>query len=263
VTNATKTNLIWLQYLLRGLLGRRAYLGLTPPFVREQRLQNRASGKWLKLAIRDADDWIQIEHIFLNNEFDLSGTARAEPIKQHYERLLCSGSTPLIVDLGANIGLVSRYFNEKFPQADIISVEPDAGNCAIARRNLPTCATLIQAAVASHNGRASLVDTGRNCGFRVNDDCEGDVKLVTVPDLLERAGEREPFIIKIDIEGFEEDLFSGDVGWIDRFPVLLIELHDWMLPGRCVTHNFLSAIASRRREFMHFGGFVVSLSTDL
>jgi hypothetical protein len=37
-------------------------------------------------------------------------------------------------------------------------------------------------------------------------------------------------------------LFSGDYGWMELFPLLIIELHDWLLPGQGTSHNFLKAL---------------------
>jgi hypothetical protein len=34
------------------------------------------------------------------------------------------------------------------------------------------------------------------------------------------------FIIKIDKEGFENELFSKNIEWIDIFSIIIIELHD-------------------------------------
>ena len=258
-----KVWLIWLNYLVRGLLGRRRYVGLTPPSFRRQRVYDRREGRSLHFAIRDDDDWIQIEHIFLNDEFDLAKTGRMAAIEQYYRSMVDRSKTPLILDLGANIGLASAYFHEIWPQARIISVEPNAGNCIVARDNLPSSATLVEAAVGSSTGSIGLIDTGRNCGFQVDTGTGGDIPLVTVNQLLQRAPDTEPFLVKIDIEGFEEDLFSKDLDWIDRFPILLIELHDWMLPGKRVTRNFVSAMAARERELIHFNGYVVSLAAPL
>lgn len=258
-----KTSLIWINYLLRGALGRRRFVGVSPPSSKKQRIYDRATGRWLSFKIRDDDDWIQIEHIFLNDEFDSAKTGRKAELTRYYEHLISEGKTPLIVDLGANIGLASAYFHELWPKARIVSVEPDAGNCALARANLPATAALVEAAVASHGGMAGLIDTGRNCGFQVDADVTaGTIPLVTVDELLARFS-GAPFIIKIDIEGFEENLFSANTEWIDKFPLLLIELHDWMLPGRCVTKNFIKALAVRERELMHLNGYVVSVDHSL
>ncbi|MEO5809381.1 MAG: FkbM family methyltransferase [Sphingomicrobium sp.] len=257
-----KILLLWMSYSLRGILGLRRFIAVTPPFMKTQRLYDRRTRSWLTFQIRDADDWIQIEHIFLNEEFDLTPTARLPQIERHYQHMLEGGVEPLIVDLGSNIGLVSAYFALTYPRAKIVSVEPDEGNCRLARQNLPAQSELLEAAISSRDGAGKLNDTGRNCGFQVEKTNDGDVRLITVPSIL-ASTPGVPFLIKIDIEGFEEDLFADNVDWIDQFPVLLIELHDWMLPGRRVTSNFIKAIAARDREIMHFDGYLVSLSSRL
>ena len=38
-----------------------------------------------------------------------------------------------------------------------------------------------------------------------------------------------PFLIKLDIEGYENEIFKNNYDWIDKFKVLIIETHDWML----------------------------------
>lgn len=258
-----RITLLWLTYIVRAMSGRRRYVGVTPPFITSQRVYDRQRRRWLKFRIRDHDDWIQIEHIFLNEGYDLTNSNRVAQIRAFYERLVGAGEAPLILDLGANIGLVSSYFHQIYPEARIVAVEPDEGNCELARQNLPDRSTLLKSAISSKAGHANLVDTGRNCGFRVEPTSDGGVNMITVPAILEEFREARPFLIKIDIEGFEEDLFSSNLEWIDKFPILVIELHDWMLPGRQVTKNFLKAISSRDRDFMHSEGHVVSIATSL
>ena len=73
----------------------------------------------------------------------------------------------------------------------------------------------------------------------------------------------EPFIAKIDIEGFEDDLFSKNTAWIDRFPLLIIELHDWMLPWKSTWRNVLSAVSGLNRDFIYISENVFSVSTRL
>ena len=41
----------------------------------------------------------------------------------------------LIMDGGANVGYASIYFAHKYPNAQIIAVEPEAENCALFRKN--------------------------------------------------------------------------------------------------------------------------------
>ena len=68
-----------------------------------------------------------------------------------------------------------------------------------------------------------------------------------------------PFIAKIDIEGGEADLFSQTVEWADAFALLIVELHDWLLPKEGTSHSFLAYVGSRNRDFIHIGENVFSI----
>lgn len=224
---------------------------------------DKVSRKYLKLKIRDLDDWLQIENIFLCEEYNLLKTARSHHIDILHLKIIESGRTPLIVDIGANIGLASAYFNLKYPGSRILAIEPDNGNLEIAKYNVIGDCQLISAAVSSCQGTGNLLSTGRNVGFRVCPDPSGSVIFETVESLLRKGKGCVPFIIKIDIEGFESDLFSANTDWIDLFPVMLVELHDWMLPGQQVTKNILIELSKRQRDFMHFDGYIASIAQDL
>ena len=248
---------------IKYLLGNRRFADISWPTTGVRRIYDGLKHNHFHMTIRDKDDWVQIEHIFLNEEFNLAKTSRQVLIDGLHNQILENGLQPLILDLGANIGLASKYFDIVYPKSRILAVEPDRGNCEIAQRNLPGNAVLHRAAISSKSGSGNLIATGRNVGFRVESDPKGEVKFITVQDLLDSAKGCAPFLIKIDIEGFESDLFTGNTDWIDQFPILLIELHDWMLPNKNVTSNFLSEISKRKRDFMHFDGYVASIANDL
>ncbi len=74
---------------------------------------------------------------------------------------------------------------------------------------------------------------------------------------------RTPFILKIDIEGGEADLFDDEPEVFARFPVLIIELHDWMLPRGGTSRPFLRWHAAQDRDFVHIGENVFSLCNTL
>jgi len=59
-----------------------------------------------------------------------------------------------------------------------------------------------------------------------------------------------PFIAKIDIEGFESDLFSANVEWLNDVSMVIIEPHDWMLPGKKTSRSFQAAMG--RHDFEIF-----------
>ena len=53
---------------------------------------------------------------------------------QHYEIAL-RDPPQLIIDGGANVGYASVYFANKYPNAQIIAIEPDPENCALFYKN--------------------------------------------------------------------------------------------------------------------------------
>ena len=72
-----------------------------------------------------------------------------------------------------------------------------------------------------------------------------------------------PFIVKIDIEGGESDVFSKNVAGSTSTPLIIVELHDWLLPKKSTSKSFLRAIAGRDRDFIYFGENIFSISNDL
>lgn len=240
---------------------------LRPAWLARQTLLDRAHGGRYALAIRDDVDFKVIEQIFVTLDYDFAKLARAGEIEAFRAGLRQQGRRPLIVDAGANIGMATRYFAATYPEARIVAVEPDPGNLALARRNAEGAdVEFLLAGVGSTDMRGRLVDPGNgHWGYRVEADPTGMLEIVSIDGIVARA-EREglvPFVAKIDIEGFEDELFARNTGWIDRFPVLIIELHDWMLPRSASTRNFLREIAARDRDFVYHGENVFSLSNTL
>ena len=112
-----------------------------------------------------------------------------------------------------------------------------------------------------------LEDPGRgDWGFRVGaKPTRTAVQAIDMPTLLSRFDERTcvPFVCKIDIEGGEEMLFASNDQWIERFPLLIIELHDWMLPGTSNSRNFLRAISQRQFDVLWRGENMFCFNNDL
>jgi FkbM family methyltransferase len=137
----------------------------------------------------------------------------------------------LVLDLGANTGIVTRWLLARFPEARVIAVEPDPATCAALRRNLAgqERATVIEAGVGGSSGRATMAGDSGAIGRRVEASEAGAIEVLTVPELLARADvdEAAPIdVLKCDVEGAERDLFAHSSGWIGRVRALAIETHD-------------------------------------
>ena len=56
------------------------------------------------------------------------------------------------------------------------------------------------------------------------------------------------FIVKIDNEGFESDVFAGDATWLSDAALVYLEPHNWMLPGQKTSRNFQREMANHDFE---------------
>lgn len=221
----------------------------------------------LSLYARDEIDIKVLEQIFAQEDYALRKLVRFPEICKKYEKI-CANSTPLILDCGANIGAASVYFATQFPKAKIVSIEPEPNNLSTCQKN--TChfsnIRTLHAAVGSTCQQGEILDPGEgNWGFRVTNSSNGGINIVSINALLESdlCQNSTPFIIKIDIEGFESDLFKENTEWMDQFPLIIIELHDWMLPKTANSKYFLQAISRLDRDFVFFGENVFSISNRI
>ncbi|MEZ0540680.1 FkbM family methyltransferase [Fibrella arboris] len=143
-----------------------------------------------------------------------------------------------IVDAGANIGLSAVYFAHRFPDAQLVAIEPDKANFAQLQRN---CANYPQiearcAGVWSTDGYLKISNTeATSNSFQVvvtTPDDATALPAVCLPTLMQQRNWPIIDLLKIDIEGSEKELFSTNYDiWLPRVRMLLVEVHDQMQMG--------------------------------
>ena len=224
----------------------------------------------LELTLRPGtSDVAACQQVFGMKSYDLRCLRRFGEIATLYRDAAARGRTCLILDLGANIGAASCYFAKAWPASHVVAVEPAADNFQLLFENTQELdnTTAWLAGIASTPGWLQLADPGAEKWAYRTERAEAQtpqaVRAVTVPEILDEFSSGkgyDPFIVKIDIEGAESELFSRDTDWIDRFPVLIIELHDWLFCGQGGSLPFLRAIAARNRDFVLAGENVYSIA---
>ena len=126
----------------------------------------------------------------------------------------------------------------------------------------------LNVALSSTDGEMHVIDPGEGAwGFRTSNCSDNSeinavekVRSISMETLINSVRDNiSPFIAKIDIEGGEDDLFSQNIGWVDNFPLLIVELHDWLLPGQAKSTNFLHCVATLKRDFVYIGENVFSI----
>lgn len=228
----------------RGLLERRAARRV--PLGATTTLNSHPSGYPVHLR-GGASDLLVFDQIFVDREYRcLDGLADVRTI----------------IDAGANVGYSSTYLLRRFPDARAICIEPDAGNFALLERNMAQFgdrATLVRAALWSEPGmlsfREETMADGEEWGRQVEPGETGDVPAVSIPTLMERHGLDRIDLLKIDVEGAEEAIFSADTSWLDMVGNIVIELH-----GLDCTVAFMNAIKSRDYDVSRCDELTVCLS---
>jgi FkbM family methyltransferase len=166
-------------------------------------------------------------------------------------------SPQTIVDCGAHIGSASIYFSLRYPTSKIIAIEPDKDNFALLQENtgdFPNI-TCVNAAVWDAITDVSIVDeTANTTGRSVREARSDDTMLIrgiTVEQIMDQYDINTIDLLKIDIEGAEERLFSSpsSQSWLKRVGILIVEPHDRFVPG-CAKAIF-GAVSSL--EFEVFG----------
>jgi hypothetical protein len=125
----------------------------------------------------------------------------------------------------------------------------------------------MNAALAEKKCKLWLEDPGlSDWGFRVGQS-HGlyHVDAIDMNSILQKfnAEDYSPLLCKIDIEGGEEYLFRENCNWVDRMPLIIIELHDWMLPGANNSRNFFAAISQRRFDVIYRGENLFCFNNDV
>ena len=204
-----------------------------------------------------------IAQIFQTKDYSISRLHRNADILAQFDKILKSGKKPLIVDAGANIGASVVWFASQFPGSHIVAFEPHPDNFDFLAANTAGIdVELYKAAVGSEDGSVSLIDPGRGeWAYQTTISEYGTSRLVSLVQILSKKLMEGfvPFIIKIDIEGGEDNLFARDTDIMHDFPLLIIELHDWLMPKKRTSQNFLKWVAKHDRDFIHIGENIFSI----
>jgi FkbM family methyltransferase len=206
-----------------------------------------------------------VRQIFAKREYDvnrmLGGTHVGAILNARYRSILDTGHTPTIVDAGANIGAATLWFRTMYPDAAIVAVEPEPHNISMLKKNLDQLdnVSIVSAAIGSHPGFVEVSKGTYGWGAKTKRSENGAVPTITMSDAFSRVSHGTPFIAKIDIEGFESELFLDNLGWLDDIHMLLIEPHDWLFPGQRTSRSLQIATASRDFEILISGENLVYL----
>lgn len=164
-----------------------------------------------------------------------SATFNEVVLRQEYD--IDIALTPkTIIDGGANIGLTAIYFASKYPEAEIISIEPEPENFNLLQENTAPYPQIkaIQSGIWSHSAHLKIIDSGKGSNaFTVEETNElGSLPANSIAGLMQQQGWDTIDILKLDIEGSEKHVFSENYDqWLPKTRVLVVETHDRFVKG--------------------------------
>ena len=249
------------------ILKNRRYIRLTPIIFGKIFLFDKKKNVLFSLYSNNKIDTITIDQIYTYHDYDLTFLNRYSDIYNRYKEIFKIHKKPLIIDCGANIGVSSKYFAEEFLESKVIAIEPEKQNFSNMKRNCKKNNNIIfeHSSIGSKKGYSKIINEDAEPNMYRTEIIKdtGGIKILTINDIYKEYQNCLPFIVKIDIEGFEKNLFESNTDWIKITPLIIIETHDWMIPGVANSRNFLKAISCENRDFVHKGENIFSISNDI
>lgn len=214
------------------------------PVVMSFRRDGVAHPIFMRFPSSDADGYVQI---FRDGEYEFDVAKRPD----------------VIVDAGANVGLASIYFANKFPHARIFAIECERSNYEILELNAKAYPNIvpIHAALWKHDGKVDIVDPGLGqWGFMTaassGAGTSASVRASTLDSIMREHGISHIDVLKMDIEGAELEVLDSSAGWIDKVDTIIAELHDRLKAG--CEQSFARATASFSERWRQGENFYVS-----
>ncbi len=192
--------------------------------------------------------------IMVMQENDFSSLPQARQVSNAYRNIQADGRTPIIVDCGGHVGLSAVWFASRFPQATVYSIEPDTANFRLLTKNARAFANItpLHGGIWSRPCHLEVLnpDSG-SASFRLQEvaatppAARTALRAYTVDEVLAREENNRLLLVKIDVEGAELEVFRETAPWLDAAAAVVIELHDWLLPGQGTSKNLFKRLGEQ------------------
>lgn len=219
----------------------------------------------LREAVGDHATFFQC---IVRDQYRITDFPQGRQLMADYQAAVAAGQRPLLIDCGGNIGLATLWWARQMPQARIVVVEPDADNLQILRRNVAPLGdrvTVVAGGVWDRPAKLRIVnpDSG-SAAFRVDEmppDAGEGLRAYTIDELCALGGGGDPFVVKLDIEGAQAQVFRSNTDWTRRTRLIALELDDWLMPWKGTSRPFFSVLAPQPFDYL-IGGEAIFCFRD-
>ena len=215
---------------------------------------------WLRPTASDHSIFWQC---MTRDQYDLGEWPQTVQFKARMATRAARGEVPVIIDGGANIGLAALNFARAFPAAHIVAVEPDADNHRVLSQNAAASGAAIMpvlGGIASRCGSLKVVGYDRGSAGLQTAWCDADdpdaIQSFDVPALVAKVPGGWPAIVKLDIEGAQDELFSANTDWVSQTDLIILELDDWQFPWSASAQTFFAALSAHKFDWLIRGELI-------
>jgi hypothetical protein len=224
--------------------------------------------------IRDNYDLLTVYEVFFDEHYNLKNLKNWNVINDYYNNIKKNNKKALIIDCGSNIGSSSSYFSRIFFEAFVVSIEPEINNFLMIKNNFCSSNSVLINKAISCDGQNYFLNISEDPRGHFINISESQDKNIKTNSLFKEGGKVEtiavneilnnyknnciPFLIKIDIEGFEQNLFYKNFEWMNDFLIIIIEVHDWMIPNKSISSNFIKALNEINKDEQNKRDLIIS-----
>ncbi len=169
---------------------------------------------WIR---KETSDWMAFKQVFVWKEYEY-------PILFNPFRIL---------DAGGNVGYAALWFARKYPNAEIVSLEPESSNFEMLQKNTQAYKNIVSvnAGLWGRSCFLRIIPNERgNWAFRTEEteiETENSIRALSIKEILEKYKWDEIDILKMDIEGAEANVFKeASNEWLPKVRLIFLELHD-------------------------------------
>lgn len=169
------------------------------------------------------------------------------------------------IDIGSNIGYYAILESEKIGNNGIVwSIEPSPQNFETLSKNIILnqrknikCHNI---AIGEKNGKIDFLISDKSNWSKIKNETDhmekGDkiiqVDIMTLDSFSEKNKIEKVDLLRMDVEGYERNIISGSIDFLEKFkPILMIEVHK-MIMGNYETKEFLEKLQILNYECEYF-----------
>jgi FkbM family methyltransferase len=189
--------------------------------------------------------------------------------QQYHRPVHLLRDSPVILDLGTNIGLSVVDLKLVYPDARIYGFEMDKNNYEVAQKNCSTIPAvhISNKAIWKSNGMMSYQKAGNDDAYKLdpsvaNGKNEISVETITIDKIIAENNIDFVDFVKMDIEGAELEIFEAPLDWLNKVGEIKIEVHydksrfdffiqklqQYGFTAQVDTHHWSTVIGYRKHE---------------